>query len=194
MIGYLEIAQANRFLTEQELRAVVLAIFFHDAIYDARSSENEALSAELFQKFCVDTLQKSDDKCTCKISLPDSLQEATVKLILATASHDMTDDDNNRDDDNPYLSKKSMALFLDLDMAVLGKTSEAYLHYASLVRKEYHFVPHTVYCTKRAEILEYFLSKRIFQTKFFHQALEERARQNLQGEIALLRQQKIPGE
>lgn len=152
-------------------KSVRLAIFFHDAIYDPRSSTNEVDSAELFRKFAATSQQ-------------DVNVEEVVALILATQHHVVSPDNS-----------PTLAYFLDLDMAVLGKEREAYLHYASLVRKEYEFVPREVYCSKRVEVLEGFLEQpRIFGTDDYREALEDRARDNLRHEIDLLKRGIIPGE
>ena len=82
-------------------------------------------------------------------------------------------------------------------MAVLGKERDAYLAYASLIRKEYNFVDCMIYCQKRAEILIGFLqknNKRIFLSDLFYHTMEDTARLNLQHEIDLLNQNIIPGE
>ena len=116
---------------------------------------------------------------------------------------------------------KYLKLFLDADMAVLGKESNAYDHYAALIRKEYIHVPHDLYCEKRAEILQSFVTillktveenkddsdnklhnsdkkvqdkkvRYIFASKIMREALERRAVNNLQREIKGLKQGQIP--
>ncbi|GAX29445.1 hypothetical protein FisN_16Hh114 [Fistulifera solaris] len=149
-----------QFLAEQQ-RAVILAIFFHDAIYDATSNTNEEDSVTLFQSFETNALV--DD------------------MILATKSHHSVD---------PNMKDTSViAFFLDLDLSVLGKTEEAYQRYAILIQKEYSHVPHETYCQKRADILETFLQQQnIYKTALFREMFEERARSNLAAEIRCLRQ------
>ena len=84
-------------------------------------------------------------------------------------------------------------LFLDLDLSVLGKSNQAYLLYAAAIREEYEHVPASVYCEKRAEILTKFLEKdRLYFTAVFHREMEEQARRNLQVEIEMLRDGRIP--
>ncbi|OEU08707.1 hypothetical protein FRACYDRAFT_151794, partial [Fragilariopsis cylindrus CCMP1102] len=106
------------------------------------------------------------------------------------------DDDDDNDNDEIEFILQMQQYFLDIDMTVLGKRQNAYLQYASLIRKEFAFVPRDVYCTKRAEILETFLGdgnkKHIYLTKTFQEAFEERARSNLREEINLLRKNIIP--
>ena len=168
MMGFVDLVR------QSSNQIVILAVFFHDAIYDAKSATNEEDSAKLFQEFCRDTQCKNEE-----------LEARVVQYILLTKSHKIP-----QDDDDPNL-----ALFLDIDMAVLGKEEHAYLHYAGLIRQEYKFVDRSVYCEKRAEILETFLEEsHIFVSKPMREALEQRARGNLRKEIELLTSGMIPGE
>jgi predicted metal-dependent HD superfamily phosphohydrolase len=155
---------------DNDEQAILLSIFFHDAIYDPKSATNEEDSAAVFENFAQD----------CKMM--NSLQVKVSKFILATKAHKISEDNST-----------SLALFLDLDMAVLGKEEHAYLAYAALIRKEFNFVPHETYCEKRAEVLEAFLNNTaIYGTMIVRQALEERARSNVRKEIALLRKGTVP--
>jgi predicted metal-dependent HD superfamily phosphohydrolase len=82
-----------------------------------------------------------------------------------------------------------------LDMAVLAKDEAAYDQYAACIRNEYHFVPHDVYCAKRADILQTFVQRPcLYYTPILAQAWQARARLNLHREIAMLRRNCIPGE
>ncbi|CAB9512926.1 expressed unknown protein [Seminavis robusta] len=154
---------------------LVLATFFHDAIYNVHSSTNEEDSAALFQTF-VKELQLGG-----VTTIANGLEDSVVDLILATKQHQVSTENS------PLLS-----LFLDLDMAVLGKEQNAYLRYAALIRNEYQHVPHAVYCEKRVEVLETFLEQpQIFGTQVMEEAFEQRARDNLQAEIESLKRGEI---
>ena len=139
-------------------------------VYDPKSGTNEEDSAKLFEEFCSD----------CEID--DELKVRVVRYILATKQHTATEDD------------ACAQFLLDIDMAVLGKQQEAYLEYASLIRREYSFVDHDVYCAKRAEVLKGFLENPIFGTRVMKDAFEEQARANLMAEIESLERGVIPGE
>jgi predicted metal-dependent HD superfamily phosphohydrolase len=164
---------------------IILATFFHDVVYDPKSNSNEKDSAELFHDFCQ------------QISMAPSVAHVVETWILATQQHKPIPIG-----DTAIISKEQehqlslQRMFLDIDMAVLGKESEAYLVYAALIRKEYCFVPSDVYCSKRIEILDQFLagSTPIYLSTIFQRALENRARNNLQHEIHLLKRGLIPGE
>lgn len=183
MIHYLELLKEDRSIpflsspstdTPQAEPTILLSIFFHDAIYDAKSSDNEEKSALLFLDFCKEA------------GLEEAIGEKVAAMIRATQTHTVQDTG-----DNPT----ELALFLDLDMAVLGKNDKAYAAYAGLIRKEYAFVPRAVYCEKRADILEAFLKQPyIYGTKVMRDIFERQARKNVQHEIDLLRRGEIPGE
>jgi predicted metal-dependent HD superfamily phosphohydrolase len=154
---------------DNDEQAILLSIFFHDAIYNPKSATNEEDSAAFFESFAHES------------KMTQSLQAKVSTFILATKAHKVSEHNS-----------ASLALFLDLDMAVLGKEAHAYMAYASLIRKEFNFVPHHTYCEKRAEVLDTFLKNAaIYGTMLMRQALEERARSNLRNEIALLRKGTI---
>lgn len=154
-----------------DYQVLVLTIFFHDVIYDPKSSTNEEDSASLFEEFWNESRQDNDE-----------VKSRVVRYILATKQHTATNDD------------ACAQLLLDIDMAVLGKQKEAYWEYASLIRNEYSFVEHDVYCEKRAHVLKGFLQQPIFGTVSMKEALEEQARENLKAEIESLERGEIPGE
>jgi predicted metal-dependent HD superfamily phosphohydrolase len=167
------------------------ATFFHDAIYDPRSSQNEKDSAKLFQQFWKEAFCIDIEKASAPDTDTTRLAKLVVMLIHATEKHEIITD--------PTMTDREVELqkvFLDVDMAVIGKKKEAYLTYAGLIRKEYAFVDRPVYCEKRAKILTGFLQnkKQIFLSDFFHNALEQQARNNLKDEIDLLQRGAIPGD
>lgn len=139
---------------------VELAIYFHDVVYDAQASDNEAKSAAIFRKFSVgiDVVSVSH----------------IAALILATAKHEPSEDASAR-------------LLLDLDLAVLGVPARKYDAYAAAVRKEYAHVPEDKWRKGRAQVLERFQQRpAIYQTRHFSQRLEQQARQNIKRELASL--------
>jgi predicted metal-dependent HD superfamily phosphohydrolase len=190
------------------VRSLRLAIFFHDVVYDPQSNQNEKDSAKLFDVFCKeinnntttnDDDDDDDNRDSSSSNISTTIHEQVVTLILATEGHQVLlpdDDDEITIPSSSSLLVLLQGLFLDLDMAVLGKDQDAYLAYAGLIRREYSFVPRHVYCEKRAEILQGFLENRprIYLSPPFHRALEEAARRNLQEEIKWLQTGVIPGD
>jgi len=180
MFGYLDLAVpflSKDKSSECKIAVVTMAIFFHDIIYEPKCSMNEEKSAEMFTKFSHEMLNSFCTKAHI---------QRVLNYILATKTHVL--DERHKEDE--YL-----CIFLDADMAVLGKHSPAYSVYAGLVREEYYFVERELYCSKRAEILTNFLEKTkyIFSWDKMRIGLEMRARENLQNEINQLRVGNIPG-
>jgi len=141
---------------------VELAIWFHDAIYDTHTADNEERSAELAKKRLSEA---GGDAQLCA---------SVFALIMATKSHD------------PSLHPDA-PLLVDLDLSILGKPGERFWEYETQIRKEYDWVPESVFNTKRANILERFLARsRIYSTKPFFDRYEKQARANIQASVQKL--------
>jgi predicted metal-dependent HD superfamily phosphohydrolase len=140
---------------------VELAIWFHDAVYAPRASDNEEQSAELAEQF-LRSAGASDETC------------AVVKrLVMATKHHAATTPDE--------------ALLIDIDLSILGQDRERFAEYERQIREEYSWVPASVFAEKRSEILQRFLARaRIYTSEHFFNRYETRARQNLQWSIRQL--------
>lgn len=144
--------------------AVRFAIWFHDAVYDTKRSDNEERSAAL----AVQTLQR------LKISTP--LIQTVESMILATKAHQLGE------------LNSDAAWFLDFDLAILGSAPEFYQAYAQAIRQEYRWVPRVLFRRKRRQVLESFLQReRLFFTAEMRARLETQARRNLQEELTLLK-------
>lgn len=168
--------------------ATVFSVFFHDAVYDAKSDSNEEDSVLLFQKFITELT-------STQVEWQGS--HMVEKMIMLTKSHKIDTVDSSPLDNN---FKFYLEAFLDADMSVLGKIPEAYDAYAVMIRQEYIHVPHDTYCEKRAEILESMLgdfvngtrSKSLYFSEPMKTALEDQAVSNLRREISSLRNYVIP--
>ena len=174
MLDYIDILYSSNTISSSQYVPMVLATFFHDVVYNPKSGTNEKDSAILFEEFAKD------------VSLETTPSSNVVTMIHATEKHQIIPMNDPK-------MQMAQEYFLDIDMSVLGKKSHAYLVYASLIRKEYSFVEHDTYCSKRAEILESFLEKTIYQSKLFQSTIEDQAKKNLQHEIDLLKRGIIPG-
>ncbi len=147
----------------QDQRAVMLAIWFHDAIYDTQRQDNEERSAEL----AGEMLQQAG----ADAALIDSVQ----RKVRATHHHEWTDGDPDT------------AVFLDLDLGILATSPEAYDRYAQQVAQEWAWVPEPAYKQGRVKVLQAFLDwPQIYFTPALLAKWEDRARANLQREIAAL--------
>ncbi len=79
------------------------------------------------------------------------------------------------------------ALMVDVDLSILGRDAKRFIEYEEQIRNEYQWVPRLVFASKRAEILNRFLSRqRIFATDWFHNKYEKQARLNLAASISAL--------
>jgi len=144
---------------------VELAIWFHDVIYQPKSSVNEEESVKLFVAFCEDTAQ------------PPTLCSVVSNYIIATKSHKINDAD---DDDLKY--------FLDFDLSILGKPEPAYDIYADQIRNEYIHYSDKDFCNGRIKVLNHLASGGLFITKDFQDLLEEKAKRNLLREAKTLQE------
>jgi predicted metal-dependent HD superfamily phosphohydrolase len=139
--------------------AVELALWFHDAVYDPRRSDNEERSAALAEE---------------ALARPLGGERAArvAELVLAT---------RHRAPPPPG----DAAVVVDADLSILGAAPDAYDAYAEAVRREYSWVPGFLYRRRRAKVLRSFLARdRIFTTEPFHERYEARARANLERALA----------
>jgi len=132
-------------------REVYVAIVFHDAIYDPPAKDNEARSAAW--------------------AVQEGFPKRTADLIELTARHGkLTPNDVDRDE----------ALFLDCDMAILAADPVRFAEYDRQIAFEYKHVPPEMYAIGRRAFLDGVLAKpRIFLSDYFHDRLDQRARENL---------------
>lgn len=147
--------------------AAEAAIWFHDAVYDSRRGDNEAKSAELAAEKLAG---HADDGQVARI----------VALILATATHEPPEGADEA-------TRQDAALFLDLDLSVLGAAGDAFDAYEAGVRREYGWVDEANWRAGRAAVLKKFLDRpAIFQTEIFRQRYEKTARDNIARSLAAL--------
>jgi len=76
---------------------------------------------------------------------------------------------------------------LDVDLAILAASREAYTRYTHAIREEYKIYPYFLYKKGRKKVLQHFLErKQIYFTEEFQAQHEANARENLRWEIATL--------
>ena len=162
----LELARQYR-ASLSDPEAVEAAIWFHDAIYDSRAADNEARSAAL-----------ASSRLAGRVD-PERLARICA-MIEATATHSLPDlpDEASRHD---------AALFLDMDLSILGASPLAFDNYEAAVRREYAWVAEDAWRAGRAAVLRRFLDREtIFHTQPFHDLFEAQARRNIARSIARL--------
>jgi predicted metal-dependent HD superfamily phosphohydrolase len=147
----------------QNLVALKLAAWFHDAIYDSKAKDNEEQSAAYMRKILG----------AAGVAL--ALIEQTERLILATKTHQAANNDTD------------CQILLDADLSILGNPAEEYETYRHKIRLEYAWVPEEQYRTGRIQVLEKFLQRaRLYYTHPMYERYEMQARVNLRKEIESL--------
>lgn len=141
---------------------VLVALWYHDAVYDTHAADNEARSAEL----AIGALG------------PTGADEATrhrvVDLILAT-----------RHDKAPHTG--DAALIADIDLAILGASESRFEEYEAQIRREYSWVPEPLFRETRARLLSAWLDRpAIYATEQFRKRFEAPARRNLRRSVSRL--------
>ena len=154
---------ASTDMDENQRALMDAAIWFHDAIYDATRSDNEAESAKL-----------AADRLAVE-GAPQAFIDEGVRLILLTAGHSVQADD------------ALGARLVSIDLSILGADPDRYDAYAAAIREEYAHVPEPLYRAGRAAILGRFLeSEALFADPIWAARFEALARANLTREIAAL--------
>lgn len=141
----------------KEPAAVELALWFHDAIYDPRESDNEEQSARMLRRM-----------------VESPFTEEAIALIFATKHERL------------HLEQDA-ALVCDIDLAILGKPPQDFDVYERQIRYEYDWVPEQAYREGRAKLLMKFMARQsIYATGVFQDRYEVQARNNLQRSISRL--------
>jgi predicted metal-dependent HD superfamily phosphohydrolase len=154
---------------------VVLALWFHDAVYDPRAprqGSNELNSAAWAARSLVragadsDTAQRVHD-------LVMSTKQATQQEAPAAPA--------------ALTSSLDAQLLGDIDLSILGSPAERFERYDQDVRKEYAWVPGFRYQEARAQVLQNFLDRpRLYLGEHAVALLEAQARINLAAALSRL--------
>lgn len=146
---------------------VLWALYWHDAIYDPKAKDNEEQSALLLEQ-------------EAKGHLPADEIAFAAAIIRATTAHKVPEGLSEQD-------AADTALFLDLDLSILGSPAHVYDRYEHDIRKEYAFVPEEAFRAGRASILKGFLARgRLYLTDLAHGEWDAQARANLKRSITNL--------
>ena len=155
-------------------RAVLLAAWFHDAVYEANPGEDEAASADLARTTLTPLASTG--------FLTNREVTAIAHLIELTASHQLAD--GIEEYTSGALTRADAAFFLDADLAILAADSPRYTRYVAGVRAEYaHYTP-DAFTRGRAGILQGFLNRTaIYASDTAHFLWDAPARLNLRTEL-----------
>jgi predicted metal-dependent HD superfamily phosphohydrolase len=160
-------------LAEADRRAQIIAdpkfvgyaIWFHDAVYEPGAPDNERLSAEW---------------AAASLAGEPELAARVAHVIDMTKNHRAGQADGDA------------ALFLDMDIAILGAPWESYCAYAAAVRAEYSHVNDAAFAAGRSAFLASQLQHpRSFRTDLYENEIGARARANMQWEHEEMRKGRM---
>lgn len=144
-----------------DVAAVRLAAWFHDAVYTGRSGPDERASALLAAAMLPD------------LAVPDTRTAEVIRLIELTVSHDARPGDANG------------AVLCDADLAVLGTDPAEYAAYVAAVRAEHPSVRDEDFRRGRAMVLRGLLAlDPLYRTPTGRARWEAAARRNLTAELS----------
>lgn len=137
---------------------VLLAAWFHDAVYDG-DRDDEERSAEWALR-----------------ALPAPLGPDVARLVRMTATHDPSDDD------------PGACALSDADLGILAADPDRYAAYVEGVRRDYAHVSDDDFRAGRVAVLEDLLARdSLFRLPQARELWEDAARANLERELASLR-------
>lgn len=146
---------------------VELAVWYHDVIYDATSSENELQSAKLFERHADGVL-------------PASVVESVCDLIMVTVHGKV----RPRTLDQGYM--------VDIDLSSFGLPWPEFLRDSAAVRDEFPHLSDEVFYARQQSFLSSLLSREHFcLTPFFRERHEIRARDNISRYLVSLEQRGL---
>ena len=140
---------------------VLLAAWFHDAVYDGERDAEER-SAAWAEHSLAD-------------AAPEPVVAEVVRLVRLTETHLPEDDDANG------------CALSDADLGILAAPLHRYEEYVAAVRREYAHLEDDVFAAGRADVLRSLAAKpHLFHTAFAREQWEQAARSNLERELATL--------
>jgi predicted metal-dependent HD superfamily phosphohydrolase len=146
-----------------DIDAVRLAAWFHDAVYEPGAADNEEASAALSASILSDG------------GVPAQRIAEVARLVRLTKAHDAAAQDRNG------------GVLCDADLAVLGSDAAEYAQYAADIRAEYAHIDDDTFRAGRIAVLQLLLGKQsLYRTDRFRVDRDATARRNMQTELALL--------
>jgi predicted metal-dependent HD superfamily phosphohydrolase len=144
----------------RDVHAVLLAAWFHDAVYRGRPGADEEASAQLAEQVLAG------------LGVPGERVAETARLVRMTAEHQPAPDDANG------------AVLSDADLAILAAPTARYARYVAGVRQEYAEVPDVVFRYARRSVLLALGEERfLYRTQPARDRWERAARDNVALEL-----------
>ncbi len=140
---------------------VLLAAWFHDAVYRGVAGQDEEESARL-----------AEDRLS-EAGLPAGDVDEVARLVRLTSDHrpDPGDDDG--------------ALLCDADLSILGSEPEPYARYVAAVREDYAHIGDADFAAGRAAVVRRLLDlDPLFHSERARELWLDAAHRNLRGELA----------
>jgi len=145
--------------TGYEATPVLLAAWFHDAVYDGERDAEERSAT-----WAEDALASL---------LPAPVVAEVARLVRLTETHRPDDTDANG------------CALSDADLAILAAPDQRYDEYVAAVRREYAHLDDDVFAAGRAAVLQALAEKpHLFHTAYARDRWEAPARANLERELA----------
>lgn len=133
----------------------VLALWFHDVVYDQKSTSNEAASADLADRYMATA------------GLSRLSRDRIVSMILAT-SHISAP------------ASQDAGVVIDVDLSILAAGRQRFDEYERQVREEYDYLDDRSFWTGRSAFLAKLLARpQIYNTFLGKDLFEARARANI---------------
>ncbi|MFT5259203.1 MAG: putative metal-dependent HD superfamily phosphohydrolase [Saprospiraceae bacterium] len=143
-----------------QLPNVELAIWMHDVIYEADSRINESRSAQWFRE-------------KARGNLSETTIDTVANLVLIT-QHKVL----------PFTQEEQC--IIDIDLSSFGMQWDDFYSDGLRIRQEFSHLNEDQFITGQTAFMQALLNRpTIYSTQFFHDSLEHRARNNIQGQIAL---------
>lgn len=143
-----------------------LALFYHDAIYEAGAPDCEVRSAA----WLLDDARA--------LGLPEHVAQASAALVRATAHA------------GGAATSEAEATILDIDLSILGRDPLRFLEYEYGVAEEHASIPAAAFRRGRSRFLSRLLEAPIYRTPAYRDRFEAPARANV---TALLRSWRYRG-
>ncbi|CAM3304145.1 hypothetical protein PSET11_00965 [Arthrobacter ulcerisalmonis] len=142
-------------------KTVLLAAWFHDAVYQGIPRQDEEESAQLaFDRLRAAGLSEADVDEVCR-------------LVLLTRDH------------RPEPGDADGALLCDADLSILGTEPDGYARYLAAVRSDYAHIGDADFATGRAGVVRQLLAlDPLFHSAQARALWLDAAHRNLQGELA----------